>query len=73
MKDEIFNVKIGKCEFEVHGACIKGDAGDHIQPRTQDQVDINKVFYKGIEISDLLDEVNGMFYDELTDKILQLN
>lgn len=38
-------------EFEVIGSIVKGECGDWLQPRINDKFEIEKVFYKGVDVT----------------------
>lgn len=71
MKDDIFTVKINEIELEVHGGINQGESGNWEQPPVSKSVDINKVFYKGVEVSDLLDCFSQDCWNIISEKILE--
>lgn len=71
MKDNIFTVTFHNIELEVYGHINPGESGDREQPPIAPSVDINKVTFKKIDVSDLLDVFSNDWQEKIITEIIE--
>ena len=65
------SVKIGEEELEVDGRYQMGQREDRDSPPISDSFEIYDVFYNGVNISDLINEIDSSFYQKIELTILE--
>jgi len=66
------NLKLGNETVSVEYSYRKGDPGSRDVAPTGSVVEIDKIEYKGVEVTDLLFELAPDIFPELDDKILDI-
>jgi len=71
LKTKRTQVTFGKVELEVHYLYFKGYPGSREDPPEEESVEVEKVIYQGIDVTELINEVNDDFYSKIENKILE--
>ena len=67
---ENYNIKIGEIEVDVYGTYREGEKETRTQPEVPSSFDLTRIMYEGIEVSALIAEVNGDFFDKIQTEII---
>lgn len=64
-------VTFGKIELDIHYLYFKGYPGSREEPPEEASVEVEKIIYQGIDVIDLISEVDDNFFTKLETKILE--
>ena len=71
VKTDEWTVYFGDVELAVVGNFCEGTAGTWIDPPEPDQVEIESVLYKDVDVTDLICEIDGNFLDKIERQIIE--
>lgn len=62
-------VRVNEIEFEVTGEDLPYRAATREEPEEGGYFEVDKVFYKGVEVTDLICEIDADFLTKIQDQI----